>query len=457
MAGPVRRDRAARSARRAAVTLVGVAIMTLPGGCQLPSSSLLDVHMKDDQRAAAKGRWDAVRGSVKLQLAEEHFKAERLDEAEKSLKEAMALAPHDSQAQVLLARIRLEQGRLGEAREAIDLATMMRPDDAQAQFLAGMVAQRYGELPTAYEHYTHAASIAPHESSYLLAQAEVLVALDKPTDALELIEPRLADFDRDVALRLLAARITRLLGLREPCIGYVREAVRLSDNDPAIATELGLTLVWAGRLAEAVDVLAPIVDRAKRVEIVRDEDVDAKRRNKKKDATVAPSTVHALARAYMKTDRNAEAMKVLRRAMHDCPEDPIAWRLYAHAAVSAGDLERASEALQVLRGRAAMTSETWLLAGYVALRRGDVPGARDAARKAVALEDGLAEAHFLLGEASEALGQVSAARTAYENALRRDPDLTVAERRLAALSMGASLLGTDSNTGCDDRTGDVEP
>lgn len=455
---PVEADRIAR-AGDLSVSRFAKLLLLFPvvAGCQLPNSPLIDLHMKDDQRAAAKGRWDTVRGSVKLQLAQEHFKAGRLEDAEKSLGEAMALSPHDAQAHVLLTQIRLERGQLGEAREAIALAAMLKPDDAQVQFLAGMVAQRYGDMTTAFEHYSVAANIAPHEVSYLLAQAEVLVIIEKPVDALELIEPRLVDFDQNVSLRLLAARITRILGLREPAIGYSREAVRLSNNDPELATELGLTLVWAERLPEAIAVLAPIVEKAARVQVAKPVPKRGDRAKRADTAlTVTPSTVHALARALVATGRTVDAMKVLTRIMQECPEDVNAWRLYAHAAVKVGDLEKASEALQTLRDRAAMTSETWLLAGYVSLRRGDLSGARDAAQRAVDLENGLAEAYFLLGEASEALGQFSDARTAYEDALKHDPELTVAERRLSALSMGASLFGVDTKDDCASPIGDVQ-
>lgn len=432
-----------------------VAGCTLPG-CQMSGSPLVDRHMKNDQRAQAKGRWENVRGSVKLQLAQEHFKAGRINDAEKALAEAMVLSPDDPQCHLLLTQIRLDRGKLGEAREAITLATMLKPDDAQIQYLAGMVAQRYGDLTTAFEHYANAANLSPHEPAYLLAQAEVLVAMEKPVDALELIEPRLVDFDKSVALRLLAGRISRLLGLRDPAVAYWREAMRLSDDDFALTAEFGSILVWAGRQDEAVTLLSPIVEKAPRIQI---ESGQTKKRcgAKSRERTVTPSTVHALARAYLATGRAAEALKVLRRVIQDCPEDTPTWRLVAQVAVTQGDLERAAEALQILRDRAAMNAETWMLTGYIALRRGDLPAARDAADKAVALEEGLAEAHFLLGEASEGMGDFAAARAAYVAALRHDPNLTIAERRLSVLTMGAGLMIGESTDGCEGRMDGMEP
>ena len=431
---------------------LGLVLLSITvSGCEGMNSRLLNTHFGNNGKNEAKERWDTVRGGVKIQLARQHLKSGRLEEAQRALDEALTISPNDPQAYVLATQLKLEQGQLGEARQAITLATLLKSDDHEIQFLAGLVAQRYGDLAGAYENYAQAAFLAPQSSDYLIAQVEVLVSLDRPIDALELIEPRLRDFDRNIALRQLTARITRILGLRGPTIEYCREAFRLGGEDPDLAIELGQTLVWAERYREAIVVLAPVVDGANGLACNK-EGPSAYVPGK-----VLPSAYCALAQAYLHLGQVDPAMQLLRRVMHDCPEDVISWRLYARAGARIGNLETASEALQVLKDRGAMTAETWMLAGYVALRRGDLFNALDASRRAVMADASLAAAHYLLGETAEALGDLAEARSAYSEAIRRDPKLYVAQHRLNVLNMQTDAASTIRDDGCVEEWNEFAP
>ena len=415
-------------------------------GCSRIDSSLLSTHLENDQRAAAKERWEAVRGGVKLQLAGEHLRAGRIDDAEKALNEAMAMMPSDAEAFLLAARIRLEQGQLGEARQAIALAVALKPEDPEVHYLAGEIARRQEDLPSAFEHYANAAQLAPQTAAYLLAEADVLVAMNRPFDALELIQPRLIDFDQNVSLRMLAARICRIVGLREPAVAYCRDAVRISTQDPKLQVELAAVLHWAGRDEEAIRILEPLIDGAEAPADGTESDAVA----------IQPSTLLLLADAYLDQARPVHAMRILRRAMKESQDDLTPWRLFARAATAAGDLEAAAESLEHIAAKGAMTAETWLLSSYVALRRGKPNDSREASARAIQAKPDLAAAHFLNGEAAEVEGDVSAARAAYERALRIDPDFEIAATRLDMLSLRAEAA-SDSTGTCHDGVTGTEP
>jgi tetratricopeptide (TPR) repeat protein len=384
----------------------------------------LDLHMANDPKAQAKARWEGVRGSVKLQLAEEHLEAGRFAEAERTLEEARALCPNDAKAYVLATRLRLEQGRLAEAREAIIVAAAIADNDPEIPYFAGLVAQRYGELETAREYYTAASKAAPHKAEYVLSQAETLVKLDRPVEALELLQSRLNDFDSDVGMRILAARICRILGLREPAIAHCRDAVRISNESPPLAAELGMMLVWAAQYREAIAVLAPLIEEAAAVRGTEKDEFEKP----------APSALRALALAYLETGQAAKAISVLRGVLEENPEDMVAWSLSARAALRVGRLETVDEALSKIETYGAATAETRVMAGYAAFRRGNFLQARDAAAGALALDGQLAMAHCLAGQAAEAMGQKKAALASYEAALEIEPESTIAKRRIERLS-----------------------
>ncbi|HKQ50602.1 MAG TPA: tetratricopeptide repeat protein [Phycisphaerae bacterium] len=408
------------------------------GGCG-ESKRFFDLHMANDPKAQAKARWEAVRGSVKLQLAEEHLKSGRLVEAERSLEEALALCPNDAKAFVVATRLRLEQGRLAEAREAITVAAALSDNDPEIPYFAGLVAQRYGDLESACEYFSAASRTSPHVATYVLSQAETLVNLDRPVEALELLQSRMNDFDRDVAMRMLAARISRILGLRGPAVAYCREALRISNESPLLSAELGMMLVWAEQFHDAIAVLAPLVERK------------GAARGSEKDPGEKPaaSAARALARAYLETDQGVKAIEVLRSVLEANPEDTVAWSLCARAALMVGRLETLDEALSKIEAQGAATAETRMMTGFAALRRGDFVRARNEAAGALILDARLTLAHYLAGQAAEAMGELDAARASYEAVLEIDPDSTIARRRIDGLD-GSSETAPPAVSPADD-------
>ena len=415
------------------------------GGCG-ESKRFLDLHMADDPKAQAKARWESVRGSVKLQLAEEHLKSGRLVEAERALEEARALCPNDAKAYVVATRLRLEQGRLAEAREAITVAAALSDNDPEIPYFAGLVAQRYGDLETACEYYTAASTAAPHVAAYVIAGAETLVNLDRPVEALELLKSRMNDFDRDVAMRMLAARISRILGLRGPAVAYCREAVQITDESSSLSEELGMMLVWAEQYADAITVLSPLVERTG---AARDGAGDP-------SEIPAASSRRALARAYLETGQGVKAMEVLRAVLQTYPEDTVAWSLCARAALLIGRLEAVDEALGKIEAQGAATAETRVMAGYASLRRGDFARARIEAAAALTLDGRLAMAHFLAGQAAESMGLMDAARASYETVLEIDPNSTSAQRRIERLRESSEgSPPTEVSPTADDRLQDA--
>ncbi|GMU35064.1 MAG: tetratricopeptide repeat protein [Planctomycetia bacterium] len=440
-----------RDAVRQPLRLIALTVALSSSACSRIDSTLLSTHMENNQRAAAKERWDSVRGSVKLQLAEGHLKAGRLEAAEKALDEALAMMPNDPNAYLIAARIRLAQGQIGEARQAVAFAAALSPGDPEIHYLAGQISQRQDDLPSAFEHYATAAELSPQTAAYLLAEAEVLVAMNRPTDALELVHPRLIDFDQNVSLRMLSSRIARIVGLRGPAVEFCRDALRICDGDKNLQTEYGNVLHWASRYEEAIRVLEPLAEQTAAVIEPAAENASSAEQPSR------PSTLLMLADAYLNTSKPTKAMSALRRVMKECPENMTAWRVYARAAVQANDFESAIESLDHVIANSAMTSETWVLLAYVALRSGDSTRSREAGQRAILEEPGLAAAHFLVGEAAETEGDVTAARESYRQVLKLEPDFEPAARRLNLLSMRVEAANPEFAGDCPDDVGGMEP
>ncbi len=379
-------------------------------GC---TGGILDKQFSARPKAEARERWNALRGRVKLQLAEQHLSAGQLEDAEKALNEALALDGPQPESLLIAGKLRFEQGRLAEARSALASAAAQSEPNPEIEYWSGILAERYGNLDQAAEHYARALALNPHDPAYLTARAEALVALDRTAEALELIESRVADFDDDPAVRLLAARISRMLGLRGPAATHAREALRGHEDDPALCVEAALLLGWAGEYGEVITILAPLVHRELRG------GSDAGRDSF--DGVLAASAGRVYAAALLNRDRFDEARTVLKAILSRDPNDLLAWSLFARSALAAGDAAEAASALGSLHQRTAPTAETLLLAAYAALRLGQPQAALDSARRALELEPRMVEAHCLTAEAAAALGRSELLNKACAEALALEP------------------------------------
>jgi Tfp pilus assembly protein PilF len=384
---------------------------------------LLEMHTADDPKADARKHWDAMRGGVKVQLASEKFAAGRLEEAGKTVEEAIATAPDNAEAYVLAARIELESGDLAKAKEALAIAETLPGPRAELHYLAGVVAERGGDLDGALLRYSAASSEDPQNPDYLLAEAETLVTLDRHVEAAELLASRASDFDGCAPLHMLTARLSQMLGLRGPAVVACREVLRLCEDDPRSAAEVGQVLAWAGHHEEAIGVLQPLAAA----------DSTTPAENSREDA-LTPDALHALAKAYFETHRWQQARHILKRIMRQDQRDVVAWCLFARAALMERDREAAAEAMRTVNANVSPTADTLLLAAHIALEQGDLAGAMELAGRAIAEDERSVAAHCLLGHVFERAGRFDEARRAYAVALTIDPDSSTVRRLLSRVS-----------------------
>ncbi len=375
------------------------------------SRSFLQRHIDGRSRESAVKKWENVRGDVTLQLAQQHFRAGRLKDAEAALARVLALGSESSEVYKFAAMLYIELGQLARAQEAVVAAARMPGYDAETEYLAGIIAQRYGAKDRALSHYKTALQMSPNVPEFVLATAEMHVSLNQPEKAMELIQIRIRDFDGSAAMAVLAAQIARILDRSDDAVTYCREALHDNADDPIVRAELGEILVWAGRYVEAINVLRPIVERG-------DFTVSAERRPRTTKPTAVPVSVRrSLAEAHFGLGEYENACRLLRTIMSDEPSDAAAWCLFARSAMMVGDGASADEALTRFHSRNKPTCESLLLSGYIALYLGDFRQAEIAADKALALDRTSESAWLLKAAALRELGAMGDALEAVNNAV----------------------------------------
>jgi tetratricopeptide (TPR) repeat protein len=391
-------------------------------GCRQPDGGLWSTHLSSRRKADAREHWDAIRGGVKLQLARKSLEAGRLDEAGRLIEAAVSMAPKEPEALLLLARLRLEQGRLAEARQAIAAATGLHSPDPEVPYWAGVVHERYGERERALQCYTAASEASPNHAAYLQARVEALVALDRLGDALALVQARLDDFDSNIPLRLIAARVCRELGLRGPAAEFARQAAGIDGSDSAIAAGAGTILSWAGRYDEAIRVLEPVVSRPAPAD-----------RAGRPETAPGTEVLHALATAWLEVGRNADVLRLLAPVVDGPASDIISAALYARAAIAQDNASAAEAALEAAHRGHSPTPETLLLSAWLALRRNNAGAALRLADEALRLDQASIQACCMKGQASEAVGRIREARDCYQRAIDLDPRAELPRTLLATL------------------------
>lgn len=364
----------------------------------------------ENSKQAARQRWDKVRGRIKLQLAQEQFTAGHIDEAHARLREALGLDPTEPQAHILLAKICIEKGELVAARTALETA-QASGETAEIDYLAGVVAQRYGNFDEALRSYSLAAGLAPQNPSYLVAQAEMLVATGHPEEALNLILERRIDFERHAPMRALLGDLYVMQNEFSLASEAYREASRLAPEDMQLKIQLGIALSRAGNYQEAIGILASCV-----------------RTNPK---TSWPAYL-ALGRAYLESGNVAAARDTFREAVRIRPSDAEPWLWLARSALINKDFIGAREATEKVVSLTPNDASAWLLLGYICREQKEYSRSLNAFETAVRLDPADPLAHCLIGQIYETTGNRTKAVAYFEKAVQMNPADEWAHALLAA-------------------------
>lgn len=359
----------------------------------------------------AQGRWEKVRGQVKLQLAQQHLEAGRTTDAELQLKEALALDPSSPDAHILAARLNLERGELAGARSFLNTAIQLDGPSAETEHLLGVIAEWTHDLPAALDHYGRAAELAPNDPAYVIARGEMLVALGRTSEAMDLIRARRADFAGNPAMCTFTGNVHSMLGAYTEAVDAYREAALITPGDLQAQIRLGTALSRAGNYQEAISVLTPVVAN-------------------RKDAPWSARL--ALGLAHLEHADATSARDIFREAAQLEPANADPFAYLARAAIRQGDFATARQSIEKACQLAPKDAGHWLLLAYVCNRQADNARAQVALNQALKLAPNDPVAHCLMGQLLESSGRSAAAVQHYRQALKADPSHPLARDLLAA-------------------------
>jgi tetratricopeptide (TPR) repeat protein len=367
--------------------------------------------------STATSRWLTMRSAQMLALGHQQFEVGALDQAEKTVRNALAMDMKNPRLHVLAARIALERGYLERSYHLLASAIEFDPKLANAHYYQGLVLQRWRQLEGALNRYQRAYELEADNVAYLLATSEMLVALDRTDEAVELLESKVTYFEQNVGIREAIGQLYNVQGQYETAVNYFREAALLQPDDLQIREELAMAQLAAGQAKEALPTLKQLCAEP--------------------DFRDRGYLSMALVTAYRLTGRLDDARSTCTAMTRHNPENIEAWRLLAELAWAQQDLAATLTAAGRVYKLAPQDSQGYVLAGLVWQQRGQTKRALQLFDRAAKVDKTSAEAAILYGIALEDLGQPGQAANSYREALRRDPSDQRAQQLLWRIEVPA--------------------
>lgn len=386
-------------------TLTIGSVILLLSGCASQSTN--------HQQAVDAGnrRWHSYRSSLMMQMAQQQFDTGDLEQAEKTVVEALDIDSRNPGLYVLGGRIELERGHLERAYRLLDRAVEYDPTTAEGYYYQGVILQRWQKYEAALIKYQNAYENRTDSPSYLMAIAEMLVSLDRSKEALELLTTKAAYFDQNAGIRMSIAQIHLVHRQYDLAAKYFLQATLLKPDDWALVEELASAQLSAGQIDKAILNLERLLRQS---ELAQRTDLQG-----------------LLGSAYQRAGKLAQAKVVFVKLSRQEPGDSRTWLKLGEVCLAMDDLAGAQLAAQRVTALSPQWPESHLLIGLIEQKQNRHETALASFTKAAELSPDNATPWIMRGMTLEKLGRQIEAANAYARALKCKPDDDRAKRLLA--------------------------
>jgi tetratricopeptide (TPR) repeat protein len=177
-----------------------------------------------------------------------HQRQGELRKAERLYARVLKAAPHDFNALNLYGTLKAQTGHFGEAERLFQAAVRANPQAPQGWANLGQALFRLKRAPEALECLDRAIALDPSDSGILTQRGHILLALDRPQEALAIFEGEarthpIANYFCGLALAALDQH--------EAALERFDRALAIAPGDPEILYNRGVALMKLGRYAEA--------------------------------------------------------------------------------------------------------------------------------------------------------------------------------------------------------------
>lgn len=389
--------------------LLVILIIGLLAGCAADGKK----SHSETQKESAKKQWAQARAKVMYGLARDQYALGNFAESRKTVDDALKLDFDNGDLWILSAKLGLEQNQLEISDKSLAKAREIAPKNPEVDYLSGVVYQRWQKPDKAYEFYSSAVEKAPTELAYLMAKSEMLVAMDRQPEALQLLQEKVVYFEHSAVVRDAVGQLLMQAGKYKEAAEMFRKAAILSSADLSLREHLGLALFFAGNYGEAageIDRLCQNPTYSKRADLF---------------------LMLGQCQAHMKQTRQAKAS--FEKSTQLDGSSSAAWLNLGRVALQLGDTRRADIAVRKALTLDSANAQVHLLLGYVRFKQGKKEDALSAFRKASALDEQDTVSLCMIGYVLEKLGRGAEAMKYYAQALKIRPGDELATKLMSSV------------------------
>ena len=372
----------------------------------------------------ADQRWNTVKSSIAIQMAEDQFNGGQLGLAQKTIEEAMVKDMENPELWLLGGRISLEKSELETAYQRLaksieygeDKEDYSQKKKARPYYFQGIIDQRWQRFDSAKAKYGLAYERDPENVAYFLAKIEMYVHLDQLDQATSELESKTTYFDQNATVRALLGHVYRKKGNHDKAALWFKQASMLAPEDMKLKEEVARSQMQVGRYDEASRGFKELIQSeygSKRTDLYR-----------------------LLAECYTKAGKLREAKQQYndltnldRTSVHD-------WSKLGELSYRLGDEGTALQAANRLINLAPDDHRGYLLAGMVWNKRDRLDRALSMFDRAAELASNDTTPLILRGIALQKNGRPAAAADAYKQALSIDPENKRAQHLLTSVTEG---------------------
>jgi tetratricopeptide (TPR) repeat protein len=386
---------------------LGIALVLMLSACS--------TSKEPSAQETANKQWNDARSAVLVGLASDQYQNANFDKSRATIDQALRLSPGSAPARLLSAKLYIETGSLEAAERELALASQSDPSNAEADYLSGVVYQRWQQPARALECYQHACDKSPAELAYVMAKAEMLVAMGRHDEALTMLQAKVAYFEHSGEIRdevgLLLVQDARY----PEAIEMLRRAGILAPDDLTIREHLAMALFYGKQFAESADLLSSLLASGK--------------------CDHRPDLQITLGECQLQTAKPADAVQSFQQASETMPESTGVWLGLARAELESNNTRQAEFALRRCLALDDAGSQAHLLMGYVLLRENRLDDAHASFVQASRLDQNDTVSICMVGLTLDRLGRSREAAQWYQRALKLSPGDDMASQLLARLDV----------------------
>lgn len=374
----------------------------------------------------AKEKMSFMKAATEWDLARQAFLAGDLEKALDKVDGSLTINDTVVKSHVLKGRILIEMGDLGNAIKSLHTAETLSAEDSDTQYYLGVVFERLARPEEALTHFMNACEFDDYNPGYAVAAAEMMIDLDRSTEAKRYLET-LPMSANNAGIQQTLGHIALIQQDPKQAELHFRDARLLAPDDTGILEELIHTQMKNGHFADAERNIAALLENYEHKD----------RRDLK--------LLHA--KALMGTGRPVEARSIYQELLskNNGKGDLDSWIGLGNSSYAINDDRTARRAAARIVGLSPNTHDGYVLWAMLHHRSGEMDKALSSINDAIDRNNSEADLFAFRAVVQRELGMYQSALSSATRASALDPSHSGYEQLVGALQnqLLASMQATD--------------